>query len=85
MLNVALWIIFGGLVGWIASMVARSKQQLPSVIHIVVGVLGALVGGWFMHEMCGSGITAFNVVSLAVAVLGASTLLVVFKLISRES
>ena len=84
MVTVLLWVAFGSLVGWAASMVGRARARHSLAINILVGVLGAIVGGLIMHEVGGSGLTTFNVTSLVVATLGATLLLFLYKIISRD-
>lgn len=83
-MNVLLWVIFGALMGWIASMLVTRREYNKTVIHIAVGVIGAIAGGWIMHELVGTGITTFSIMSLMVAVGSASALLLAFRIIERE-
>lgn len=77
------WIVFGGLAGWVASMVAGTNAKMGFVANIVVGVLGAVVGGWIFSFFGGHGVTGFNLFSFGVAVVGATVLLFVFKRVVR--
>ena len=86
MLNIVLWLIFGALVGWVSANAGRSVQSpLDELLHVVVGLLGAFVGGWIMHQLGGGGITSFNISSLGVAIIGASVLLLVYGLLSYSN
>jgi uncharacterized membrane protein YeaQ/YmgE (transglycosylase-associated protein family) len=71
------WIIMGGLAGWIGSILMGNDGQQGIIGNIVVGILGAFIGGWIMSFISGSGatITGFDIRSLAVAVLGAVVLI----------
>ena len=71
------WIIVGGVAGWIGSILMGNDGQQGILGNVVVGVLGAFVGGWIMSWVSGNGaaITGFDIRSLAVATLGAVALL----------
>lgn len=53
-MNFLLWVIFGGLAGWIASMIVGADSQLGLLGNIIVGIVGAFIGGWIADRM-GSG------------------------------
>lgn len=71
------WIILGGLAGWIASKITGNDAQMGVGMNIVVGIVGAIIGGWLVSLFIGVGITGFNIWSFMVAVLGAVILLYV--------
>ena len=72
------WIIFGALAGWVASMVMGTNERQGCLMNIVVGVVGALLGGLVVELVTGRGFDfAFNLRSFAVAVLGAVGLLAI--------
>ena len=81
-MNILVWIIFGALAGWIASMIMNKNKQMGAIANIVVGVIGAFIGGYIMDFFGADGITGFNLQSLIVAVAGAVVLLYVIGLIS---
>lgn len=72
-MSILIWIIFGALIGWVASMVMGSGGDL--VWDIVIGIIGAVLGGWLMSFFGKSGITGFNMYSFLVALLGAVVLI----------
>jgi uncharacterized membrane protein YeaQ/YmgE (transglycosylase-associated protein family) len=78
------WIIFGGLAGWIASMLTGRNRQMGLIANIVAGILGAVVGGWIMSALGGTGVTGFNLQSFLVAVLGAVVVLIVAGFLTRR-
>ena len=80
-MGIILWIIFGALVGWIASMVMGSRGGL--VFDILVGIVGAIVGGWIMSLLGSSGVSGFNLYSFLVALLGACALILVVRAVQR--
>ncbi|HET7673698.1 MAG TPA: GlsB/YeaQ/YmgE family stress response membrane protein [Candidatus Saccharimonadales bacterium] len=84
MINIILWIIFGALVGWIASMLMGTNEEQGGFANIVVGIVGAVIGGFIARAFGGEGITGFNLTSFVIALLGAIILLGVVNLFSRS-
>jgi len=82
-MGIILWIIFGGLVGWVASMVMGTNAQQGIILNVVVGIVGAVVGGWLMDFFGKSGVGGFNFYSFLVALLGAVVLIWIVKVIRR--
>jgi uncharacterized membrane protein YeaQ/YmgE (transglycosylase-associated protein family) len=78
-MGIILWIVFGALAGWIASMLMKTDAQQGSFANIAVGIVGALIGGFVMHFLGQSGVTGFNIYSLLVAVLGAVILIAILR------
>jgi uncharacterized membrane protein YeaQ/YmgE (transglycosylase-associated protein family) len=81
MLNLILWILFGALVGWLASLITGRNERMGCLANIVVGILGALVGGFIVDVLLpgNQGVSAgFNLWSILVALLGAVVVLLVF-------
>jgi uncharacterized membrane protein YeaQ/YmgE (transglycosylase-associated protein family) len=78
-MGIILWIIFGALVGWIASIVMGTNSQQGAFLNVAVGVVGALIGGWLMSFFGGTGITGFNLYSFLVALAGAMILVTVMR------
>ncbi len=78
------WIIFGALAGWIASMITGRNERMGCIANIVVGIVGAFIGGFLMNFIGGHGVTGFNLYSFLVAVLGAVVLLVILGLFQRR-
>jgi len=78
-MGILAWIILGGLAGWIASMIADTDAQQGVFMNIVVGIVGALIGGFLVELIGGKGITGFNFWSLVVAVGGSLLLLTIVK------
>lgn len=83
-MNIIVWLIFGALVGWIASKIMNTDSEQGAVANIVVGVIGAMIGGFVMQSFGNSGVTGFNLSSLLVALLGAVMLLGVYKVIAKS-
>ncbi len=84
MIEIISWIILGALAGWIASMIMKTDAEQGAVGNIVVGILGAIIGGFIVKATTDSaGVTGFNLKSLAIAVLGAVILLAIVKAVRR--
>ncbi len=77
------WIIVGGIAGWLASQVMKSRQGL--LVNIVVGIVGAVIGGFLLNAVGVAGVTGFNIWSVLVAFIGAVVLLWVLRLVSGRS
>ncbi len=70
-MGIILWITFGAIAGWIASMIMKTDASQGTLWDIVMGIVGAVVGGFLMNVFGQSGVTGFNIYSMVVAVLGA--------------
>lgn len=80
-MNILLWIILGALAGWIASMIMKTPQGL--IMDIVVGIVGAFVGGFLFNQFGAQGVTGFNLPSILVAIVGSVVLLAIVKMLRR--
>lgn len=86
MINLILILIVGGLIGWIASIVMRTNAQQGVLLNIVVGIVGALLAGFLLAPLFGTGnITQgdFSLPALLVSLLGAVVLLAIVNLFRR--
>ena len=84
-MGIIAWVIFGALAGWIASKIAGTDAEQGALANIVVGIVGALLGGFLFNMFGGTGVTGFNLWSLLVAVVGAVVLLIILKTIRRHA
>jgi len=85
-MNFIIWIIIGGILGWLASLVMRTDAQQGLLLNIVVGIIGALLGGWLLAPLFGTGTinqNDFSFPSLLVSFLGAVILLAIVNLFRR--
>jgi uncharacterized membrane protein YeaQ/YmgE (transglycosylase-associated protein family) len=78
-MGIVLWIVFGALVGWIASLIMKTDAQQGMLLNIIVGIVGAVLGGWLMGFFGRGGVTGFNLYSFAVALIGAVTLIALIR------
>ena len=86
MVNLLVWLILGGVIGWLASLVMRTDANQGLVLNVVVGVVGAAIGGLLISPMLGVGTINDNNFSLAamfVSFVGAVILLGVVNLFRR--
>ena len=77
------WIVIGIAAGWLAEMVMGRSHGL--VTNLIVGVVGALLGGWIAGNLLGEPVGGFNLVTLLVAFLGACLLLFLLGLVRRRA
>ena len=86
MINFLIWIIVGGILGWIASMIMRTDAQQGPFLNIIVGIIGALIAGWVLSPLLGISTINdgnFSLSALSVSLLGAVILLGVVNLFRR--
>jgi uncharacterized membrane protein YeaQ/YmgE (transglycosylase-associated protein family) len=76
------WIVLGLIAGFIASKIVNREGE-GFFLDIILGIVGALVGGWLFQFFGATGVTGFNLYSMFVAIVGAVVLLVVYHLIRR--
>ncbi len=80
-MDILLWIIFGAVAGWIASIFMKTDSSQGLVMDVIMGIIGAIVGGFVMNFFGRSGVTGFNFYSLAVAVVGACIVIYVGRIL----
>jgi uncharacterized membrane protein YeaQ/YmgE (transglycosylase-associated protein family) len=78
-MNILLWIILGAIAGGVASLITKSSNGM--IVDIILGIIGAFVGGFVMNFFGASGVTGFNFYSLIVAVLGAVILIALGRIL----
>jgi uncharacterized membrane protein YeaQ/YmgE (transglycosylase-associated protein family) len=85
MWDIIAWLIVGGLAGWVASMIMKTDAQMGALANIVVGIIGALVGGWLARVLFGMQVdpNGLNFWSILIAIGGSVLLLAVLKLLKR--
>jgi len=84
-MGIVAWIIFGALAGWVASLIAGTNRRQGCLADIIVGVVGAFIGGFLMEFFRGEGFAMdFNLRSFVVAVAGSVLLLLLVKLLRRR-
>jgi uncharacterized membrane protein YeaQ/YmgE (transglycosylase-associated protein family) len=86
--NFIIWLVVGGVIGWIASLIMKTDAQQGLFLNVVVGIVGALLGGWLLSPLVGAGTLNqgdFSVMGLLVSLAGAIILLFLVNLIRRRS
>lgn len=78
-MGIILWVIFGAIAGWLASIIMKTDAQQGAVANILVGIAGALIGGFIFSLFGGGGVSGFNIGSLLVALVGAIVLIAILK------
>jgi uncharacterized membrane protein YeaQ/YmgE (transglycosylase-associated protein family) len=87
-MNFIIWLVVGGLIGWVASKIMRTDAQQGIVLNVVVGIVGAMIGGWVISPLVGAGSinqSDFSLGGLLVSLVGAVVLLAIVNLIRRGS
>ncbi|RDU24800.1 GlsB/YeaQ/YmgE family stress response membrane protein [Anaerosacchariphilus polymeriproducens] len=79
------WIIIGALAGWLASIITGNNKNMGAGKNILVGIVGAFIGGFLLNLVGGIGITGFNLWSLFVSVIGSVILLVIINALTNKS
>lgn len=82
-MSIIVWIIFGALVGWIASIIAGTNASQGALGNIIVGIIGAFLGGFLMSLIGKDGVNGFNLYSTLVAIFGAVVLLMIYKAFAK--
>lgn len=77
------WIVLGLVAGWLASVVMKTSDSQGRMKDILMGIIGAVVGGWVMEFFGQSGVTGLNVYSVGVATLGAVVLIWLGRALKR--
>jgi uncharacterized membrane protein YeaQ/YmgE (transglycosylase-associated protein family) len=78
-MGIILWLVFGAIVGWIASAIMGSREGL--LMDIVVGIVGAVLGGWIFSLFGNAGVNGFDLYSFIVAIVGAVVLIAIVRAI----
>lgn len=84
-MNFIIWLIVGGIVGWLASLVMRTDGQQGIFLNIIVGIVGAFLGGLLISPLLGVGTIneGISIASIGVSLLGAIILLAIINLFRR--
>jgi uncharacterized membrane protein YeaQ/YmgE (transglycosylase-associated protein family) len=86
-MNLIIWLVIGGVIGWLASIVMNRNAQQGIFLNIVVGIIGAFIGGFLISPLLGAGTinqNDFSVTSLLASFLGAVILLGIVNLFTRR-
>lgn len=83
-MGIILWIVFGAIVGWLASVIMKTDGAQGTGGDIVLGIIGSIVGGFLMGALGQSGVTGFNLYSLMVAVIGSVVVIYLGRLLMHR-
>jgi uncharacterized membrane protein YeaQ/YmgE (transglycosylase-associated protein family) len=85
-MNFIIWLIVGGIIGWLASMIMRTDGQQGIILNVVVGIVGSFLGGWLIAPLLGTGTVNsgdFSIMGLVSSLIGAVILLAIVNLFRR--
>jgi uncharacterized membrane protein YeaQ/YmgE (transglycosylase-associated protein family) len=85
-MNIIVWLVVGGLIGWVASMIMRPDSSQGVLLNVVVGIVGAALGGWLLSPLFGVSTinqNNFSLAGLCISLLGAVILLAAVNFIRR--
>ena len=85
-MNILIWLVIGGVIGWLASLMMHTDGQQGILLNVVVGIVGAVLGGWLISPLVGAGTinsNDFSIAGLGVSLLGAVILLAIVNLFRR--
>jgi uncharacterized membrane protein YeaQ/YmgE (transglycosylase-associated protein family) len=86
MINFIIWLVVGGVIGWLASIVMRTNAAQGLILNVVVGIVGAMLGGWLLSPLLSGGTINqgdFSIMGLVISFVGALILLAIVNLIRR--
>jgi uncharacterized membrane protein YeaQ/YmgE (transglycosylase-associated protein family) len=85
-MNIVIWLVVGGILGWLASLVMKTDGQQGIILNVIVGIVGALIAGLVIAPMFGTGTintNDFTVAGLMVSFIGAVVLLALVNFFQR--
>ena len=87
-MNFIIWLVIGGIIGWLASMLMKTDGQQGIFLNVIVGIVGAMLGGWLISPLVGVGTINqdnFSLPAMGVSFVGAAILLAIVNLVRRGS
>lgn len=87
-MNFIIWLIVGGVIGWLASIVMKTNDQQGMILNVIVGIVGAMLGAWLISPLVGVGTinqNNFSLPALVVSLVGAIILLAIVNLFRRRT
>ncbi|RST54009.1 GlsB/YeaQ/YmgE family stress response membrane protein [Variovorax sp. DXTD-1] len=85
-MNLIIWLVVGGLIGWVASMIMKTNAQQGMILNVIVGIVGSLLGGWLVAPLLGVATVNqndFSILGLLASLIGAVILLAIVNLARR--
>lgn len=87
-MNIIIWLVVGGVIGWLASLVMKTDAQQGIILNVIVGIVGAMLGGWLISPLVGVATInqdTFSLPAMLVSFVGAAILLAIVNLVRRGS
>jgi len=87
-MNILIWLVVGGVIGWMASWVLETHNAQDLMLNVAVGTSGAMLGGWFLTPFVGSGTFhpgEFSSTAVAVSLIGAAMLIAIFNMLRSDA
>lgn len=86
-MGIIIWLVMGGLIGWIASLIMGTDARQGIVLNVIVGIVGAVIGGWLIGPLLGAGSIndGISIMSVIVSLIGAVLLLGILSLFQRKA
>ncbi|PZQ27153.1 MAG: GlsB/YeaQ/YmgE family stress response membrane protein [Stenotrophomonas acidaminiphila] len=85
-MGIIIWLVVGGIIGWLASIIMKRDAQQGIILNVVVGIVGSFLGGWLIAPLLGAGTVNsgdFSVMGLIASLIGAVVLLLIVNLFTR--
>ena len=85
-MNFIIWLIVGGIISWLASMIMKTDGQQGIILNVIVGIVGSFLGGWLIAPLLGTGTVNsgdFSIMGLVSSLIGAIILLAIVNLFRR--
>ena len=84
-MGIIIWLVIGGIVGWLASIVMKRDGSQGIILNVIVGIVGALLGGFLISPLVGVGTinNGISIGSILVSLVGAIILLAIVNLFTR--
>ena len=85
-MNFIIWLIVGGIIGWVASLIMKRDAQQGIILNVIVGIIGSFLGGFLIAPLLGSGTANsgdFSIMGLLASLIGAVILLAIVNLFRR--
>jgi uncharacterized membrane protein YeaQ/YmgE (transglycosylase-associated protein family) len=86
-MNILIWLVVGGVIGWMASWLMKTDDSQGIVLNVVVGIAGAMLGGWLLTPLIGVGTInqgVFSPIGLAVSLVGAALLITILNVFRSD-
>lgn len=83
--NIFIWLILGGISGWLASKIMGKDKEMGAGMNILVGIIGAFVGGWLAGVFGLGPATGLNIWSFIISIIGSVILLSIVSLFKGKS